>query len=135
MTDSTAQVEVLKIARDLLMDEYVERVNQLEQRWAAESALNWRAYQKVIPYPTLPAPPSVADILDTAQMLLEFFNGAYTAPTEPTPPTEPQWGNVAPGNVTPMHSNVVPENVVPANTLPMHGEVTVSGNVVTITPQ
>lgn len=113
MAEQTLQLEVLKIARDMLMDEYVERVNQMEQRWSAESALNWRAYQRIIPYPTLPAPPTVEDILEKSQMLLEFFNGTYNPWYESTA-TGNAWPY--PGNVTPMPANVVVDtgNVAPA---------------------
>ena len=100
MNDTTLHIEVLKIARDLLMDEYVELVNQLEQRWAAESALYWRAQQIIVDYPGLPAPPSVDRILEKAEQLLAFFNGTvmatgYSAPEsapmpDPQPAPEPQ---------------------------------------------
>jgi hypothetical protein len=88
MADTTLHIEVLKIARDLLMDEYVELVNQLEQRWSAESALYWRAQQVMVDYPALPAPPSVDRILEKAEQLLAFFNGDvmkwYPEPAEPS---------------------------------------------------
>jgi len=124
MAEQNLQLEVLKIARDMLMDEYVERVNQLEQRWSAESALYWRAYQRIIPYPTMPAPPTVEDILEKAQMLLEFFNGTYEPWYEST-----ATGNVwsTPGNVTPMPANVVVDT---SNVTPMPANVVVdTGNV------
>ncbi len=117
MAEQTLQLEVLKIARDMLMDEYVERVDQMEQRWSAESALYWRAYQRIIPYPTMPAPPTVEDILEKAQMLLEFFNGTY----------EPWYESTATGNVTPMPANVVVDT---GNVTPMPNDVVVdTGNV------
>jgi len=95
MNDTNLHVEVLKIARDLLMDEYVELVNQLEQRWEAESALHWRVHQIIVDYPELPAPPTVAHILEKAEMLLVFFNGDssnwYQEPTpEPVPMPTPE---------------------------------------------
>jgi hypothetical protein len=95
MNDTNLHVEVLKIARDLLMDEYVELVNQSEQRWEAESRLRWEAEKVIVPYPDLPAPPTVDIILKTAQMLLSFFwhdlGTECPAPMpEPAPEPEPQ---------------------------------------------
>jgi hypothetical protein len=89
MADTTLHIEVLKIARDLLMDEYVELVNQLEQRWSAESALYWRAQQVIVDYPDLPAPPSVDRILEKAEQLLAFFNGTVMATWYPEPEPAP----------------------------------------------
>ena len=89
MNDTTLHIEVLKIARDLLMDEYVELVNQLEQRWSAESALYWRAQQVIVDYPALPAPPSVDRILEKAEQLLTFFNGSSINWPPITPEPEP----------------------------------------------
>jgi hypothetical protein len=92
MNDTNLHIEVLKIARDLLMDEYVELVNQSEERWAAESALYWRAQQIMVDYPALPAPPSVDRILEKAEQLLAFFNGTVmtTCYPEPAPAPEPE---------------------------------------------
>lgn len=82
--------EVLKMARDLVINEYTDRRAQLHNEWVSKSRL-FNKSGGVLPYPEIPPYPTELEILDRAQSLLNFLNSGHAsaadgAKDDPTPP-------------------------------------------------
>ena len=69
------RMELLRIARELVINEYIDRRAQDHNSWLANSDMAWRTQKVKVPYPTFPAYPSELDIIGRANVLNEFING------------------------------------------------------------
>lgn len=65
-------LEILKISRDLLVNEYIDRRAQDHNRWLIDSEHLWKTQRLRLAYPDFPPYPNDLEILNRAQRLLEF---------------------------------------------------------------
>lgn len=72
--DNPSNVELLKIASDIVMSEYLSRKNDIHEKWIIESLYLWQTQNTRLAYPTLPPYPTDRDILDKAKSLVDFLN-------------------------------------------------------------
>jgi hypothetical protein len=86
MTESiTLRLEILKMARELVINEYIDRRAQDHNLWVAQSDELMRTRGFKLQYPAFPPYPTEADIIAKADSLIRFM----AAPIEP-PPAIPQ---------------------------------------------
>lgn len=72
--DNPSNVELLKIAKDLVYSEYATKKNDIHEKWVVESLYLWQTQQVRMAYPELPPYPTDRDIVDRAKSLVEFMN-------------------------------------------------------------
>jgi hypothetical protein len=77
--------EILKIARDLVVNEHTDRRAELHNKWLVESERLWRTSKLKLPYPPIPPYPTEADIVKRAKMLLDFVESEPVSTPEETP--------------------------------------------------
>ena len=66
------RMEVLKMARTLLNEEYINRRAEDHNRWLAEADQVWKTRRERLPYPPFAPYPTEAQILERAEQLLKF---------------------------------------------------------------
>lgn len=66
-------LEILRMAKELIMQEYIDIRSQDHNKWLVESDYLWRTQRLRLAYPTIPTPPTEQDIISRAQILLEFL--------------------------------------------------------------
>lgn len=81
------RLELIKMARELLNEEYINRRAQDHNRWLAESDLMWRTKRVKLPYPPFASYPTDEEIVAKATVLYNFVS---TKPADTTafPPIE-----------------------------------------------
>ena len=80
MTPFEIRLELLKMARDMLYDDYHAQINRLQQEWHIKCDTA-KAKGEVPPeHPPLPAIPSETDIINKAATLNGFVSNISTAP-------------------------------------------------------
>jgi len=72
--DNPSNAELLKIATDIVMSEYVTRKNDIHEKWIVESLYLWQSQGVRMAYPELPPYPSSKDIVERAKSLREILN-------------------------------------------------------------
>ena len=73
MTDAERKFELLKMARQLVHDEYINRRAQEHNAWVAQNAHAIRTTRKGIAYPPFTRHPTEADIIARATALYQFI--------------------------------------------------------------
>ena len=69
--DNPSNAELLKIATDIVMSEYVTKKNDVHEKWIVESLYLWQSQGVRMAYPQLPPYPSSKDIVERAKALRE----------------------------------------------------------------
>jgi len=115
MTESiTLRLEILKMARELVINEYIDRRAQDHNLWVAQSDELMRTRGFKLQYPAFPPYPTEADIIAKADSLIRFM----AAPIEP-PPVIPQtptaMGETAPVDEVPTKEAEITE-IAPVQT-------------------
>ena len=72
--DNPSNAELLKIATDIVMSEYVTKKNDIHEKWIVESLYLWQSQGVRMAYPELPPYPSTKDIVERAKALREILN-------------------------------------------------------------
>ena len=108
--DNPSNVELLKIAKDLVYSEYATKKNDIHEKWVVESLYLWQTQQVRLAYPELPPYPSDRDIVDRAKQLVEFIN---------TP--RPDLGDSPVNNITINNSNIQEIKDKPSEGKPKEG--------------
>lgn len=67
-----AVLEILKMAKDLVINEYTERRAQTHNVWLVESQRLWQSQRIRLIYPPIPPYPTEIDILKKAKILVDF---------------------------------------------------------------
>jgi hypothetical protein len=67
-------LEILKIARDLVINEHTDRRAELHNKWLVDSERLWRTSKLKLPYPPIPPYPTESDIVKRAKTLIEFVD-------------------------------------------------------------
>lgn len=75
-TTLPSRLDILAMARELVLDEFEDRREQLLDRWLLESQMYWNNYHVTLPYPDLPDYPGWAEIVAKAQVLSGYFGVA-----------------------------------------------------------
>lgn len=76
-------LEILKMARDIVHDEYVDTKAQLHNKWLVDADLLWRTTRTRLAYPTFPPFPTEDVVVARAKVLLEFLSKKDETPIEP----------------------------------------------------
>lgn len=74
MKDNPSNSELLRIATDIVMSEYVTKKNDIHEKWIIESLYLWQSQGVRMAYPELPPYPSSQDIVERAKALREILN-------------------------------------------------------------
>jgi len=93
-----SHLEILRMARELVINEHRDRRARDHNRWLAESEVLWKSKRQKLPYPAIPAYPTEQEILARAQILLDFVNQGQSLeqmvnqanPDSPPPKAEPK---------------------------------------------
>lgn len=72
--DNPSNVELLKIAKDLVYSEYATKKNDIHEKWVIESLYLWQTQQVRLAYPELPPYPTDNDVIARARQLVDFIN-------------------------------------------------------------
>jgi hypothetical protein len=67
------RLQLLKMAHEILFNEYIDKKAQLHNQWSAESEIAWRRGIRV-PYPSFPPYPNHEEIMRKAIELDRFLN-------------------------------------------------------------
>ena len=83
------RLELLRMAKEMLFNEYVDKKAQLHNKWAAEADLAWRTRGVRIPYPVFPPYPDNEMVIAKAIQLERFLNSQpKDTPTVTAKPVE-----------------------------------------------
>ncbi len=80
MTPFEIRLELLKMARDMIYDEYNAQSDKISQEWNAHCDAAKAKGESPPVYPALPTIPSEIDIINKAQTLNGFVSNISTAP-------------------------------------------------------
>lgn len=70
-------LEILKMARDLVINEYTDRRAQDHNKWLADFEVIWKNNRIRLPYPDIPPYPTETEIVARAQILLNFLSANH----------------------------------------------------------
>lgn len=68
----STNLELLRMARELVINEYIDRRAQDHNKWLIESDHLWRTQRLRLAYPDFPPYPNEHDIIERAKRLSEF---------------------------------------------------------------
>jgi len=77
-----SKIELLKMASDQLVKDYLERRTQEHAQWLQAADAAWKNNNTWLQYPAMPAYPSNADIMLKAEELNKFINSESEPETE-----------------------------------------------------
>ena len=99
----TQRFELLKIARQMLIEAYINRRAEDHNAWLAESELMWKNNKSHLKYPNFPPYPTEEDVIAKAETLYRFINppAQHQHPAPPIPEPEPQVKHHAPATPQP----------------------------------
>ena len=80
MTPFEIRLELLKMARDMIYDEYNAQRDKISQEWNAQCDAAKAKGESPPTYPALPTIPSETDIISKAATLNGFVSNISTAP-------------------------------------------------------
>jgi hypothetical protein len=66
-------LEILKMAKDIVINAYVDHRAQLHNDWLAKSDELWQKSKQRLRYPDIPPYPSETDIVERAKIISEFM--------------------------------------------------------------
>ena len=83
--NNVTRLELLRMAVQLVTNEYIDRRAQDHNAWLAQSDALWKARREKLPYPAFPPYPNEAVIVARANVLSEFLNHEPLDPIKPAP--------------------------------------------------
>lgn len=83
MSNIQPNLEILKMARDIVHNEYIDTKAQLHNKWLVDADLLWRSTRTRLAYPTFPSFPTEDVVVARAKVLLEFLSKKDETPIEP----------------------------------------------------
>ena len=90
MSEAARKFEILKMARQVVHDEYINKRAEEHNRWVAQNAHAIRTTRQGIPYPPFTRHPTEADIVARARTLYDFVaDPAPVVREEPIAAAEP----------------------------------------------
>lgn len=119
-------LEILKIAKELVINEHIDRRAEIHNRWLVESEYLWKTRKLRLAYPSIPPYPTEIDIVLRAKTLMEFLNSiTYTQQLDKI---EPPQEEIATELVDPHPTPFTEAIEEPVNTTPVE-ELSFSGNL------
>lgn len=87
MTDKIDPVnlEILRMAKEIVINEYTDRRAQDHNTWLKNSEELWRTKKQKLPYPEIPPYPTEYDIVKRAQILFGFLKDNQIEVESPAP--------------------------------------------------
>ena len=85
--DNPANLEILRMAREIVHNEYIDAKAQLHNKWLVDADLLWRSSRMRLVYPPFPPYPTEDVIVARAKVLLNFLSKEETLAE---PPVEEQ---------------------------------------------
>ena len=83
------KLEILRMAKEILFNEYVDKKAQLHNQWLADSDVAWRTRRMRLPYPVFPPYPDNEMIIARALQLERFLNSQPDTEEKPIAAKEP----------------------------------------------
>lgn len=74
LEETKHRLEIIKMARELLNEEYINRRAQDHNKWLVESDRIWKLHRINLPYPPFASYPTDEEIVAKATVLYEFVN-------------------------------------------------------------
>ncbi len=118
MNRESINFELLRIAKELAINEYVDHRAQLHNQWLVDSDLLWRTKRLRLAYPPIPPYPTEKDVLAKANSLLAFLGTPQGKPetvTTVNPPNLVEEDVVAPVAI-PVGTDVIEPSATPVPT-------------------
>lgn len=81
-------LEILKMARELVLNEYTDKRAQDHNKWLADFETVWKNTRIRLPYPDIPPYPTETEIVKRAQVLMDFIHDNYSETTIEVIPNE-----------------------------------------------
>ena len=69
----TTRLEILKMARELTINEYIDRRAQEHNEWLGKSSELWKTQRLALAYPIIPPYPTEKEIITRAKALVDFL--------------------------------------------------------------
>lgn len=69
----TTRLEILKMARELTINEYIDRRAQEHNEWLGKSSELWKTQRLALAYPVIPPYPTEKEIIARAKALVDFL--------------------------------------------------------------
>ena len=69
----TTRLEILKMARELTINEYIDRRAQEHNEWLGKSSELWKTQRLALAYPVIPPYPTEKEIITRAKVLVDFL--------------------------------------------------------------
>lgn len=69
----TTRLEILKMARELTINEYIDRRAQEHNEWLDKSSELWKTQRLTLAYPVIPPYPTEKEIITRAKALMDFL--------------------------------------------------------------
>lgn len=66
------RLEVLKMARELVVEEYTERKIAAHTKWLSDSEKLWHNRRQILPYPVYVSYPNEEVVIERAKALFDF---------------------------------------------------------------
>lgn len=79
---NSSRLEALRMAKEIVDNEYVNRRAEIHNRWLEESAQLWALQRLKLPYPSIPPYPSEDEVIRVAQSLLTFNEDDHITKTK-----------------------------------------------------
>jgi hypothetical protein len=70
-------LDILKMARELVLNEYTDKRAQDHNKWLADFETVWKNTRVRLPYPDIPPYPTETEIVKRAQVLMDFIHDNY----------------------------------------------------------
>ena len=67
-------LEILKMAKEIVINEHVDRRAEVHNQWLLDSDLLWKSRKLRLAYPTILPYPTEIDIVVRAKVLMDFLN-------------------------------------------------------------
>lgn len=67
------RLEILKMARELTINEYIDRRAQEHNEWLSKSSELWKTQRLTLEYPVIPPYPTEKEIIIRARSLIDFL--------------------------------------------------------------
>jgi len=81
-------LEILRMARELVINEHTDRRAEMHNQWLTESSELWRTRRIRLAYPPIPPYPTENDIIARARVLLDFVEKSPAVADTPVPVVE-----------------------------------------------
>jgi hypothetical protein len=78
MADDSVNLQILLMARQLVINGHTDRRADLHNQWLVDSAALWASHRQRLAYPPIPPYPTEAEIVARARALLEFVHSDST---------------------------------------------------------